>query len=71
MHRIFLMGLLVLTGCQSTRGPLDVRRTERVDDPTVDLREQQRRGRDQLALPFDNGDVAPRTRIEFPGPHGR
>lgn len=71
MHRLCLTGLLLLAGCQNTKGLFDYRRPERVDDPNVSINEQHRRGRDRLALPFDGGDVAPRTRVEFPGPHGR
>ncbi len=71
MRRLFLASVLILTGCQSVQGPFAPRRPERVDDPTVSLNEQHRRGREQFALPMDRGDVAPRTRIELPGPHSR
>lgn len=71
MHRLFVIGLLVLAGCQGVQGPFAQRKPERVGDPLVNIEEQERRGRERLALPFDRGDVAPRTRVEFPGPHGR
>ena len=71
MHRLFAIGLLVLAGCQGVQGPFAQRKPDRVDDPLVNIEEQERRGRERLALPFDRGDVAPRTRVEFPGPHGR
>jgi hypothetical protein len=71
MHRLFLAGCMLAAGCQNIQGPFRYFKPERVDDPWVSIEEQQRRGRDRLALPFDSGETAPRTRVEFPGPHGR
>ena len=71
MCRLFLAGLLFAAGCQSVQGPFARRPPERFDDPMLSIDEQERRGRERLALPFDRGDTAPRTRVEFPGPHSR
>ena len=71
MHRLFLAGLALLAGCQSVQGPVAPRRPVRVDNPRLSIDEQERLGREYLALPFDRGEVAPRTRVETPGPHGR
>jgi hypothetical protein len=71
MRRLFLLGVLLLVGCRSTVGPFAHRTPERVDDPRLPIAEQERRGRDRLALPEPSAEVAPRTYAEFPGPHGR
>ncbi len=70
MHRLYLVGFLFLAGCQSVVGPFEHRKPERVDDPLLSINEQQRRGRDRLALP-DESALAPRTGVQLPGPHGR
>lgn len=68
MHRFILLGALVLTaGCQSVVGPFQSRQPERVDDPRFTIAEQQRRGRDRLALPDDTGAVGPPAGILRPG----
>lgn len=71
MHRLLLVGVLLCAGCQNTVGPFAPRQPQRVDDPLVSISEQQRRGRDRLALPEDDSRVAPPTYTERPGPHGR
>jgi hypothetical protein len=71
MRRFFLVGILLLAGCQNVAGPFAARTPGRVDDPLFSIAEQQRRGRDRLALPEDNVAVAPPTGVQFPGPHGR
>jgi hypothetical protein len=53
MRKEILVGLLLLAGCQNVVGPLDYRRPLRVDDPSLSIEEQKRRGRDRLALPDD------------------
>ena len=70
MHRLYLAGLLFLAGCQNVTGPFEHRKPERVDDPLLSITEQQRRGRDRLALPEDSV-LAPRAGVDAPGPHGR
>jgi hypothetical protein len=61
MRRLFLIGLLSLTGCQNVIGPFQRRETQRVDDPCLTISEQERRGRDRLALPDDSPRLAPLT----------
>lgn len=71
MRRLFLAGMLFLTGCHNVIGPFGYRKPERPDDPLLSITEQQRRVRDRLALPDDTPTVAPRTKVEAPGVHGR
>jgi hypothetical protein len=69
MHRLYLIGVLLLAGCQNVVGPFEHRKPERVDDPLLSISEQQRRGRAGLGLPDDTG-LAPNTGVVAPGPHG-
>lgn len=71
MRRVFLLGTLLLAGCQNVIGPFQYRKPERVDDPVYSIPEQKRRGRDRLALPDDSVYVAPPTKVESPGVFGR
>lgn len=66
MCRIYLLGALLLLGCQNTNGPFAPRKPERVDDPLLSIPEQQRRGRDRLAIPEESPNVAPPTHIDLP-----
>jgi hypothetical protein len=70
MRKLYLVGLLFLAGCHNVVGPFEHRKPERVDDPLLSISEQQRRGRDQLAIP-ESSVLAPRTGVDAPGPHGR
>ena len=70
MRKLYLVGFLFLAGCQNVVGPFEHRKPERVDDPLLSISEQQRRGRDQLALP-EASVLVPRTGVDAPGPHGR
>ncbi|HLJ96989.1 MAG TPA: hypothetical protein VKU02_27745 [Gemmataceae bacterium] len=70
MHKLYLVAFLFLAGCQNVVGPFEHRKPERVDDPLLSISEQQRRGRDRLALP-DDSQLAPRTGIVSADPHGR
>ena len=70
MHRYFLVGALLLAGCQNTVGPFQRRPPERVDDPSLPISEQQRRGRDRLALPVDSPGLMPGTDQGLPAPPG-
>jgi hypothetical protein len=47
-------------------GPFEHRDPQRVDDPLLSIGEQERRGRDRLALPEQSVTVAPRTDVNFP-----
>jgi hypothetical protein len=73
MHRAILVGFLLLAaGCQGLVGPRERRDNPvRVDDPRLTIPEQERKGRDRLALPEWSPTVAPRTYGELPGPTGR
>ncbi len=71
MRRIVLAGALFLAGCQHVVGPFQARRPERVDDPILTIDEQQRRGRDRLALPEDQNSLLPKTFADRPSPSGR
>ena len=71
MRRVLQLGILLLAGCQTTVGPFAPRQPQRVDDPLLSISEQQQRGRDRLALPEDDRNVAPRTYMDRPGPNGR
>jgi hypothetical protein len=71
MRRLLLLGILLLAGCQNVQGPFQARRPERVDDPLLTINEQQRRGRDRLALPVESPTVAPNTDLHPPGLTGR
>ena len=72
MRRLLPVGMLFLMGCANTIGPVEhFRDHTRVDDPLLTIPEQQRRGRDQLAMPDPSANVAPRTYAEFPSPTGR
>jgi hypothetical protein len=70
MYRLILLGMLLLTGCQNVSGPFAQRQPTRVDDPLLSIGEQERRGRDRLALPEVSPTVAPRTfaDADFHGP---
>jgi hypothetical protein len=59
MHRFLPLGILLLAGCQNLVGPLQCRTPKRVDDPCLSTYEQERRGRDRLALPVNSPIVAP------------
>ncbi len=69
--RWVLVGLLCLTGCQNVVGPFQCRRPERVDSPCLTIEEQQRRGRDRLALPEESPSVAPPSGLFLNQPYGR
>lgn len=74
MRRLLLLSVAVVSvaGCHSILGP---RSPQHVDDPLVSTAEQERRGRQQLAIPEDAPSdplkLTPRTYTDRPGPHGR
>jgi hypothetical protein len=70
MKRLFLISLLCLTGCEGLVGPFKPREPQRVDDPRLTISQQERRGRDRLAIPEDN-NLEPKTGISPPGTIGR
>jgi hypothetical protein len=60
MRQLILPAVLLLAGCQGVIGPREPRQPVRVDDPRVSIAEQERRGRDRLALP-DASSLLPQT----------
>jgi hypothetical protein len=67
MRRFYLLGFLLLAGCQDVAGPFYHRdHPVQVDSPCLNIEEQKRLGRDRLALPDPSRDVAPRTYGDFP-----
>lgn len=71
MRRLFLLGVLLTVGCQNVVGPFQSRAPMRVDDPRYTIREQQRRGRERLAIPEDQSSLAPPLYVDRPDPVGR
>jgi hypothetical protein len=72
MRRIMCLGVVLLAGCQGVVGPREHRDTPiQVDNPCLTIPEQQRLGRDRLAIPEMNTNIAPRTYVDFLGPNGR
>ncbi|HEV3203689.1 MAG TPA: hypothetical protein VGY77_04870 [Gemmataceae bacterium] len=71
MYRIFLLGILLISGCQNVVGPFSRRDNQRVDDPLLTIGEQQKKDRSRLALQESSSNVAPPTNVDRPGPHGR
>ena len=71
MRRWLLLGLLLLTGCQNTIGPLVNRQRGRPDDPYFSPEDQKRFGRDRYSLPDDSYTAGPRIGIDKYGPTGR
>ena len=70
--RRFILGIaLIVVGCQNVTGPFESRRPQRVDDPLLPISEQQRRGRDRLAIVEDNNALTPKAYIDRPGTNGR
>jgi len=71
MKRILLFGLfLTAVGCQSDRGGLLYRQPGRADDPMYSIDEQQRRGRERLAV-IEDTNLTPKTYVDRPGVTGR
>ncbi len=71
MRRLFLIGCMLLAGCQNTIGPLVNQRRPLPDDPYYGTADQKRFGRDRLARPDDSFGVGPSTGTQTYGPTGR
>ena len=68
MRQFFLLGVLLLVGCQGVEGPRFHRDNPvQIDDPRLTIEEQQRRSRDRIALPDSSPNVGPPTYLESPG----
>jgi hypothetical protein len=62
MRRLKIAVLLgLVAGCQNIAGPFAARPPVRVDDPLLPISEQQRLGREYLALPDENTNLAPQA----------
>jgi hypothetical protein len=66
MRKLIFIGVLVLAGCQNIAGPFAARPPVRVDDPNIPISEQERRGRDRLAMPDQTNDL-PLGGVQPPG----
>jgi hypothetical protein len=64
--------VLILTagGCQSSQDSLLYRKGGRADDPRYSIAEQERRGRERLAI-IEDGQLTPKTYVDRPGVTGR
>ena len=67
MRGLMLLALVLLAGCQGVRGPLQPHSAARVDDPHLSIYEQQRLGRDRLALPDRSSASGPSEAGAIPG----
>jgi hypothetical protein len=67
MRRIILVGVVVLAGCADIVGPFKraQQRPEKVDNPCLTIPEQEKKGRERLALP-ESARVAPSLQSEPP-----
>lgn len=71
MHRLVLLGLLALAGCQGVVGPIQRRCiVDPIDHPCLTPDEQKQRERDRLALPEASPEVGPRTYADNPALKG-
>lgn len=71
MRQSLLIALILTAGgCQGQRGNLLYRQTGRADDPMYSISEQERRGRERLAVVEDSG-LTPKTFVDRPGTTGR
>ena len=70
---IGLLGLLPLAACSRFAGPLESnpRNAGRVDAPWLSIEEQQKRGRERLAITEDDYRIGPKGYIDRPSPLGR
>lgn len=63
MRRLWILGVLLLAGC----GLFGQRQPMRVDDPSVNTTEQERRARARLPLPDESNVSGPRSGAARPG----
>jgi hypothetical protein len=67
MHRCLLVALVLMAGCQNVVGPFRQRTPTRVDDPRFSIAEQEKLGRQHLALPDESQVAGPHSGIARPG----
>jgi hypothetical protein len=58
-------------GCTRFAGPVAVRHMDRADAPGYTIDEQERRGRERLAISEDDYRIGPKGYIDRPSPTGR
>jgi hypothetical protein len=72
MRRLAPLALfLAACGCARFAGPREVRNSGRADAPGYTIDEQQRRGRERLAITEDDRRIGPSPGISRPSPIGR
>jgi hypothetical protein len=73
MRRLVLPALLfaAAVGCTRYAGPLAVRQMGRADAPGYTIPEQERRGRERLAITEDDIRIGPKAYADRPSPTGR
>jgi hypothetical protein len=71
LRRFIILAVFLTAGCRSVIGPFEHRDPQRVDDPRLTIGEQERRGRDRLAMPDQSPAVAPNTQVDYPSWTGR
>ncbi|MFO0810057.1 MAG: hypothetical protein U0746_15660 [Gemmataceae bacterium] len=71
MYRlIFPLALVALAGCQSSEGPLGLRKPSRAPDPMLSIEQQKAIGREKLSLVEDDR-LLPKAYVDRPGTTGR
>ena len=71
MYRLILpVALCALAGCQSTDGPLGLRKPSRAGDPMLSIDQQRAIGREKLSLVEDDR-LLPKAYVDRPGTTGR
>lgn len=70
-RRLFVLGLIALTGCNRFSGPVETRQMGRADAPGYTIDEQKKRGRERLAVSEDDYRIGPKGYIDRPSPTGR
>lgn len=73
MRRVVALVLFLgaCVGCQRFAGPREVRQMDRPDRPGYTIDEQERRGRERLAITEDDIRIGPKGYIDRPSPTGR
>ena len=70
-RRLLVLTVIALAGCNRFSGPLETRQMSRPDQPGYTIEEQQRRGRERLAVSEDDYRIGPKGYIDRPSPIGR
>ena len=67
---LILASLLFVVGCQNVTGPFKPRSPARVDDPALNLTEQEKLSRARLGLPEQSPQVLPQSGGGLPNAPG-